>query len=116
MPDWRHAIERRLEPLGLPPTREAEVVEELAQQLDDRYEELRSAGASDHDARRAALAEVDDADLVREPTGIVQPAVEPLALGAAERSHTLGGLWQDIRFGARLLVKDAGASIVIVLT
>ena len=41
MPDWRHAIERRLAPLRLAPTREAEVVEELAQHLDDRYEEMR---------------------------------------------------------------------------
>src|SRR6185295_11379631 len=107
MPDWRHAIERRLEPLHLPPTRETEVVEELAQHLDDRYEELRSGGASDNDARRAALAEVDDADLVRELTGIAQPAVEPLALGGGLlRANALGGLWHDIRFGARLLVKD----------
>lgn len=117
MPDWRHAIERRLEPLHLPPTRETEVVEELAQHLEDRYEELRSSGASDNDARRAALAQVDDADLVRELTGIAQPAVEPPALGAGPlTANALVGLWQDIRFGARLLVKDAGASLVIVLT
>ena len=45
MSDWRHAIARRLEGLHLPPTREAEVVEELSRHLDDRYRELRSAGA-----------------------------------------------------------------------
>jgi putative ABC transport system permease protein len=116
MPDWRYAIQRRLEPLRLPAAREAEVVEELAQHLDDRYEELRSGGASDDEARRAALAEAHDADLVRELTGIAQPAVEPLALGGPQRAHAIGGLWQDLRFGARLLVKDAGASLVIVLT
>ena len=116
MPDWRHAIERRLAPLRLAPTREAEVVEELAQHLDDRYEEMRAAGVPDDEARRDALAELDDADLVRELTGIAPPAAEPLALGGAPQAQVFGGVWQDIRFGVRLLVKDAGASLVIVLT
>jgi len=56
MSDWRHAIARRLEGLHLPPTREAEVVEELSQHLDDRYRELRSAGASEATARSEAIA------------------------------------------------------------
>ena len=116
MPDWRHAIERRLAPLRLAPTREAEVVEELAQHLDDRYEEMRAAGVPDDEARRDALAELDDADLVRELTGIAPPAAEPLALGGAPQARVFGGVWQDIRFGLRLLVKDAGASLVVVVT
>ena len=89
MPDWRHAIERRLAPLQLVPTREAEIVEELAQHLDDRYEEMRADGVPDDAARRPALAELDDADLVRELTGIEQPAAEPLALGGAPQAPGL---------------------------
>lgn len=42
---WRVEIRRRVEPLHLPPMREAEIVEEIAQHLDDRYRELRGAGA-----------------------------------------------------------------------
>jgi putative ABC transport system permease protein len=116
MPDWRYAIERRLEGLRLPPERETEVVEELSQHLDDRYEELRSGGASEDAARRDALSEVDEADLLRGLAGIAPPASEPLALGGGPTASAFGGLWQDLRFGARLLVKDAGASIVIVIT
>lgn len=115
MPEWRRAIAGRLEPLHLPPTREADVVEELSQHLDDRYDELRAGGASAEDARRAALEEIDAADLVRELTGIDRPAPEPLAIGGG-RGGPFGGLWQDLRFGARLLGKDAGASAVIVIT
>ena len=111
MPDWRHAIERRLERLRLPPAREAEIVEELAQHLDDRYHELRRGGAPEDAARREALSEIDEADLVREWTGLTAPAVEPLALGGGPKASAFGGLWQDLRFGARLLVKDAGASL-----
>jgi hypothetical protein len=68
MSDWRDAIARRLDGLRLPPAREAEVVEELSQHLDDRYRELRSGGTSASTARREALSELDDADLVRELT------------------------------------------------
>ena len=116
MSDWRHAIARRLERLNLPPTREAEVVEELSQHLDDRYRELRAAGASEAKARRDALAELDAADLVCELTGVEARATEPLALGAASAAGPLSGLSQDVRFGARLLVKERGASFVIVTT
>jgi putative ABC transport system permease protein len=116
MPDWRYAIARRLEGLCLRPTREAEVVEELAQHLDDRYHEHLSAGASDESARREALAELDDANLVRELTGIDRPPSEPLALGGGSRDHLGAGLWQDVRYGARLLAKEPGAAFVIVVT
>jgi len=116
MSDWRHAIERRLEGLRLPPTREAEVVEELSQHLDDRYRELRAAGASETTARREALAELDDADLVRELTGVEARAVEPLSLGSSSAVGLVSSVMHDIRFGARLLVKERGASVVIVAT
>src|SRR5207245_1949967 len=106
MNDWRDAIARRLDGLQLPPAREAEVVEELSQHLDDRYRELRSAGASESTARREALSEIDDGDLVRELTGVEVRAIEPLPLGSSPASGWLSGLWHDIRFGARLLVKE----------
>src|SRR5471030_1533441 len=115
MPDWRYAIEQRLDGLRLPPAREAEVVEELSQHLDDRYAELRSGGAEEDRARRDALAELDEADLVRELTGVESRQVEPLALGGGA-TGPFAGIWQDLRFGARMLVKDSGAALVIVLT
>jgi putative ABC transport system permease protein len=40
MPDWKHEIRRRLSRLKLAPVREAEIVEELAQHAEDRYQEL----------------------------------------------------------------------------
>ena len=115
MPDWRHAIASRIDGLHLPPTREAEVVEELSQHLDDRYAELLAAGTSDDAARRDAVSELDAADLVRELTGVEPPRVEPLMLGGGDRG-IVSGVWQDLRFGARMLVKDAGASLVILIT
>ncbi|OLE82694.1 MAG: hypothetical protein AUF76_08520 [Acidobacteria bacterium 13_1_20CM_2_65_9] len=59
----------------------------------------------------------NDADLVRELTGIEPARAEPLALGAAASTGGfIGGLWQDLRFGARLLVKNRGASLVVIIT
>ena len=55
MPDWKPEIRRRLAGLRLAPTREAEIVEELAQHLEDCYQELLAAGESDEQACRAAL-------------------------------------------------------------
>jgi putative ABC transport system permease protein len=50
MPSWQPDLHALLAGLRLSPVREAEIVEELSQHLDDRYAELREAGATDADA------------------------------------------------------------------
>ncbi len=40
--NWKQEIRKRIAGLKLEPTREAEIVEELAQHLEDRYAELLS--------------------------------------------------------------------------
>ena len=53
MPDssWSELLRARLASLSLSPAREAEIIDELSQHLDERYEELRAGGASDPEAR-----------------------------------------------------------------
>ncbi len=58
MPDWRHDVRARLSSLRLSATREAEIVDELSQHLDDGYRELVSGGASEEEATRLALGPV----------------------------------------------------------
>ena len=58
MPDWREEITRRLASLKLTPVREAEITEELAQHLEDRYKELVSGGVAEDEARRLAVEEL----------------------------------------------------------
>ena len=43
MPEWTEPLRRRLAQLHLAPPREAEIIEELSQHLEDRFRELRSA-------------------------------------------------------------------------
>ncbi len=52
MPEWKREIMRRLAPLKLAAPREAEIAEEVAQHLDDRYAELLARGVSEDAAFR----------------------------------------------------------------
>ena len=58
MSDWRAYVRARLPALPGPPEREAEIVEELAQQLQDIYEAALRAGASPRDAAARVDAEI----------------------------------------------------------
>ena len=55
MPDWKQEIGLRLAELMLAPTREAEIVEELAQHLETRYEDVLDSGITEVEAARTAL-------------------------------------------------------------
>ena len=56
--DFKSEIRKHLADLDLAPAREVEIVEELAQHAEDRYEELRGSGHSDNEAARTAVLEV----------------------------------------------------------
>ena len=118
MPDWKEEIGRRLASLKLPPAREAEIVEEVAQHLEDRYQELLSGGATEEEARRLALEELSDEDLLaRGLRRVEQEATqEPIAPGGERRGNFLEGIWHDLRYGLRQLRRSPGFAAVAVLT
>jgi hypothetical protein len=60
MPDWTEHLRPRLAQLRLSAAREAEIIEELSQHLDERFEELRVGGATEIEARRLAIEELLD--------------------------------------------------------
>ena len=55
MPDWKAEVKARLAGLNLSPARELEIIEELSQHLQDRYEQELSRGATEEEAQREAL-------------------------------------------------------------
>src|SRR5437773_8018155 len=64
MPDFKVEIRARLAELQLSPMREAEIVEELSQHLEQEYERALSCGASDDEAHRQVLEQLNSSDLL----------------------------------------------------
>jgi putative ABC transport system permease protein len=118
MPNWNEEIRQRLASLRLAPTDEAEIVEELSQHLEDCYEELRSSGATDEEASRAALAELIDGERLIGELGRVERPVpqEPVVFGTNWRRNLLADLWQDICYAIRRMFKERGFTLVAILT
>ncbi len=118
MPDWREEITRRLRSLKLAPTREAEIIEEVAQHLQDRYREIVVGGATEEDARCAALEELRDENLLARGLRQVEQETksEPVPLGGEGERSPLRGLARDVRYGLRQLRRNPGLAAIVVLT
>jgi putative ABC transport system permease protein len=120
-------VRTHLPPLGLDPDREAEIVEELAQQMEQTYEAARAAGADHTAAERAAHAVVGDwARLARELIDAERSKAEQAARRIARPvlaepdggriGPMLAQTWQDARYGLRWLGRHPGFTSAALLT
>jgi hypothetical protein len=116
MPEWKQEIKERLAPLELEPAREAEIVEELAQHLEDRHAESLSSGVMPEEAYSAALAELSGGGaLAQELRRVAQQIdTEPIIVGTNRSANIIADAWQDLRYGARTLLRRPGFLLVTV--
>ncbi|HEV2424592.1 MAG TPA: ABC transporter permease [Terriglobia bacterium] len=116
---WRDEVASRLAGLKLEAAREAEIIDELSQHLEDRYRELLAAGVVEAEAWRTAIADLSDPEALGQGLRQVETRVEiePVVPGAGgEKENVMNDLGQDLRYGLRVMVKDRAFTAVAVLT
>jgi predicted permease len=118
MPDWSGEIRRRLSAVRLPAEREAAIVDELAQHLEDRYQTLLASGQPVADAERRAWRELEGDDVLGRLLAVNEPPRRPSLAGleVAPRGRLLRGLWHDVRYAVRNLRKRSMLSATIIVT
>ena len=118
MPDWKLEVERRLAAQRLDASRRNAIVDELSQHLQDRYQELLSAGAGEAEAYREVLEELENSDRFAAglPAGLRRPGRELPAQGGTPSGNLAVDFLRDVRYGFRSMVKAPAFSFFAVLT
>jgi predicted permease len=115
MPEWKQIIRERLAGLKLEGAREVEIVDELAQHLEDRYEALRASGAPEAQAQQRALEELRDSQkLTEELLKIRQrPATEPMGVPKHHGGY-MSGFVSDLKVAFRNMRTKLAFSLMVV--
>src|SRR5262249_50987083 len=102
-PDWSGDIRARLAALSIAPAREAEILEELSQHLDDRWRELVEGGHDPDEAARIARTEFSGARLTALLTSLHQAQWRETPPSGPGRAFSLDSLGIDLRHAIRAL-------------
>lgn len=118
MPDpsvWREQIRPHFASLRLDPAREAEIIEEISQHLDERYAELLQTGTPHEEARRIALDELLENDALTSSMRGLRQSSHRQRPSVADAS-LLADAWQDLRHSWRALGTSRVFATAAVLT
>jgi predicted permease len=116
--DWAKELSSRLAPLRLRPEREAEIIEELCQHLEDHVRELIGGGADADTAARQALADLDAPGVLAERLASIErpspPSLPPP--GAPALGGRIAARWLDLRQSIRALRRTPTFTVTVVVT
>jgi putative ABC transport system permease protein len=117
MPEWTSYIRPHLAAVRLEPGREAEILDEISQHLDARYQELLADGATEAEAERLVAEELCVPDAL---AAFMRPLRQahvpaPLAPGTPDRGLFRGFL-QDLRIAFRSMKKAPYFATAAILT
>ena len=116
MHDWHSEVRARLAPLELKPEREADIVDEIAQHLAERYREAISGGASPDDATSVALGEFRAGNVLAQRIAALRQAHAPATVVAgASTGRLFADLRQDLRYALRAFAKQRAFTATAVL-
>jgi hypothetical protein len=102
---------------GLTPARESDFVEELSQFLVDYYEESLASGAEPGEAYRRTLLELSGSEMLQRELRLRERrGAQETALGTNRRTNVIADLWQDLRFGARMLKTRLDFTLIATLS
>jgi predicted permease len=127
MPDWPEYVRQHLRLSGFRPEREAEIIEEVARQMEDAWSEALSKGASDAQAREIACRHIGDWQVLATALADAQRGKEPIMAAWQQKSEDrefeargrlswFTGWRRDVVYGLRLLGRNPGFAAVAVLT